>query len=94
MSSCLGDLEFAGRPALGVRHAAGQVLADHGRGLPGRCMAPGGFVMMPVSPYGAKLSKARGPKTPPIVDPAIVRLGHLALRPDPRLRPPDPRRPG
>jgi MFS family permease len=45
----------------------------------GMCMAPGGFVMMLVSPYGAKLSKARGPKTSLIVGAAVVGLGYVAL---------------
>ncbi len=45
----------------------------------GLCMAPGGFVMMLVSPYGAKLSKARGPKISLIVGAAIVGLGYIAL---------------
>ena len=45
----------------------------------GMCMAPGGFVMMLVSPYGAKLSKARGPKTSLIVGAAIVGIGYVAL---------------
>lgn len=45
----------------------------------GMCMAPGGFVMMLVSPYGAKLSKARGPKTSLVVGAAVVGLGYIAL---------------
>jgi MFS family permease len=45
----------------------------------GMCMAPGGFVMMLVSPYGAKLSRARGPKISLIVGAVIVGLGYLAL---------------
>lgn len=45
----------------------------------GMCMAPGGFVMMLVSPYGAKLSKARGPKISLLVGAAIVGLGYVAL---------------
>jgi MFS family permease len=45
----------------------------------GMCMAPGGFVMMLVSPYGAKLSKARGPKVSLIVGAAIVGVGYIAL---------------
>ena len=45
----------------------------------GLCMAPGGFVMMLVSPYGAKLSKARGPKTSLMLGAAIVGLGYVAL---------------
>ena len=45
----------------------------------GMCMAPGGCVMMLVSPYGAKLSKARGPKTSLMLGAAIVGLGYVAL---------------
>ena len=45
----------------------------------GMCMAPGGFVMMLVSPYGAKLSKARGPKVSLITGAAIVGVGYVVL---------------
>jgi MFS family permease len=46
----------------------------------GFCMAPGGLVMMAVSPASAWVSKARGPKTSLILGAAVIALGYaLAL---------------
>lgn len=42
----------------------------------GLWMAPGGFVMMALSPLGAKLSAARGPKVTLLVGALIVALGY------------------
>ncbi|GAB2646066.1 MFS transporter [Prescottella soli] len=42
----------------------------------GLWMAPGGFVMMAISPLGAKLSAARGPKITLLVGALIVALGY------------------
>lgn len=42
----------------------------------GLWMAPGGFVMMAISPLGAKLSAARGPKVTLLVGALIVALGY------------------
>jgi MFS family permease len=44
----------------------------------GLWMAPGGFVMMLISPLGARISRARGPKTTLALGAAVVAIGYLA----------------
>ncbi|MEW2130528.1 MFS transporter [Streptomyces sp. NPDC005435] len=44
----------------------------------GLWMAPGGIVMMLISPYGGKLSDARGPKTTLICGALVIALGYAA----------------
>ncbi len=42
----------------------------------GLWMLPGGFVMMAVSPVGAKLSAARGPKVTLVLGALVIALGY------------------
>ncbi|WP_420855042.1 MFS transporter [Rhodococcus pseudokoreensis] len=44
----------------------------------GLWMAPGGFMMMLLSPVGARISHARGPKTTLALGAAVVAVGYLA----------------
>ena len=44
----------------------------------GLWMAPGGFMMMAISPLGARLSHARGPKVTLALGAAVVSLGYLS----------------
>jgi MFS family permease len=44
----------------------------------GLWMAPGGFMMMLISPVGARISHARGPKTTLALGAAVVAVGYLA----------------
>lgn len=54
----------------------------HGLGqsmiMMGLCMAPGGLMMMAVSPIGGKLSAGHGPKTTLLVGCLIIALGYTA----------------
>ena len=44
----------------------------------GLWMAPGGFMMMAISPLGARLSHARGPKVTLALGAAVISLGYLS----------------
>ncbi len=46
-----------------------------GQSMMGLCMAPGGLMMMAVSPIGGKLSARHGPKTTLLVGCLIIALG-------------------
>ncbi|MFE2723223.1 MFS transporter [Kitasatospora sp. NPDC059327] len=43
----------------------------------GLCMAPGGLIMMLVSPFSAKLSAAKGPRTSLLVGAVVLAVGYL-----------------